>query len=141
MSRIGGLRCIYVFLSLFLINEETNLEKQQQKKCIHKIPLNTHKKKFWTNKTPTRKYFGLTKYPWEKKFEPTGYPREKILDPQNTYEKRFWDHELSRRKILVPQNTHERRFWSNEIHINPRWHDGRRPTRSTKMRMIRNLES
>ena len=133
---------MYLRISVTHLHKGRNYPWEKKKKIVFtKYPLNTHKKKFWTNKTLTRKYFGLTKYPWEKKFEPTGYPREKMLDPQNTYQKRFWDHELPRRKILVPQNTHERRFWSNEIHINSRWHDGRRSTRSTKMRMIRNLES
>ena len=43
------------------------------------FPQNTHEKKFWTHKRPTRKNFGFKKN-----------PREKILDPQKTREKKFW---------------------------------------------------
>ena len=44
-------------------------------------PRKTHKKKYWTHKTPMRKKFAHTKY-----------PRQKITDQLNTHEKRFWTH-------------------------------------------------
>ena len=67
-------------------------------------PQNTHEKKSWTHKIPTRKNFEPMKYPHDNKFwihniptrkslGPSKCPREKIWDPRNTHEEKFRTYE------------------------------------------------
>ena len=79
---------------------------------------NTHEKKFWNHKIPTRKKIWTHEFamriklhpqntheiPKRKNFEPTKYLREKILNLRNTYEKKSWAHEIPTRK----------KFWTHE---------------------------
>ena len=98
-------------------------------------PRNTHEKKFWTHKTPTRKKFRPTKKPTTKKFGPTKYPWQKSLDLLNTYDKNFWTD-----KIPTRRNTQEKKFRTHKMPMKARWIDGTRPTRPTMTRDPRKLE-
>ena len=89
-------------------------------------PENTHKKKSWTHKIPTRRNIG-----------PKKYPRQKIVYPQNTNQHKFWAHEwaheIPRRrsfkptkhpqeKALDPRNAREKIF-RTQVGTMTRWRE------------------
>ena len=92
-------------------------------------PRNTHEKKSWTHKIPTRKNFRPTKYTQEKTWDSQNTHDKKGVDQRNTHEKIFWTHEIS----TIKKNC------THEIPTKTRWHGGTRPTRPTIARIQRNL--
>lgn len=104
--------------------------KKQQKFCIHKVPTNyrqeknlnqqnTHEKRFWTHKIPTRKDFGIMNYPGE----------------------RFWSHKIPTRKYFVPMKytlTHDGTIWQETLKI----HENADDTQPRKLALsLRNVSS